>query len=231
MLTSRPAFGPLTRLRLARRRRAAEAYAGAGWPVVAGAWWDQARGRYSCGAQCGVAGQHAVCDGGVPGPDTAGAGPGRLAATPGGFPHTVMLVTGLGVDVVELPATARGVAIAAARSGVATAQLPTGRHLLFAASGPLDPGNPLPDRLIMHGEGSMVALPPSQLRHGPVEWSGRFRRPPAVGELRPVAEVLGLVREGLAAGSWPGGSPSWHRRTAAAWMTGRRGEDRCRYGG
>ena len=199
------AVTPLTRLLLARRQRVRSAYADAGWPVVSGSWW--VGDRYRCGApRCTVAGLHAVCDSTVAGPRGAGAVEGPDVSVEGRFPRSLLLVTGAAVDVVELPATALGVAAEAARWGVAVARLPAGRLLLFAGSGRLDPGVWPPeirrfDGVLVHGAGSLVPLPPSQLRGGPVRWRTRQRL--AVGELMPVADLLGRVLPLLPA-AWPG---------------------------
>ena len=197
MVTVGGGAAPLARLRLRRQRRAAAWYVAAGWPVVAGACW--VGHRYWCGVPwCTVTGLHPACR------DAAAAVENRdpLAALAaggrGGFPSSVLLVTGLAVDVLELPAGALHAAAAAAGWGVPVARLPEGRWLLFAGSGPVDPGvwpagATRLEEPFLHGEGedSLVALPPSVLRHGQVRWRTRPRL--VVGDLLPAAELVGRV--------------------------------------
>ena len=82
-------------LRQARRRAAVNAYLEAGWPIAPGAWWDSRAEQYRCRrVGCLTRGTIHAADGMTP------------AADPSAWssdPATVLLVTGHGIDVVELP--------------------------------------------------------------------------------------------------------------------------------
>lgn len=189
------------RLQRSRRRRALAAYGAAGWPVMAGSWWDGH--RYRCGAAgCRTQGLHPTCEAARIGWPRD---PGGLTETAGGAgvgpQDSLLLATGSGVDVVELPGWAAAVAAAAVGWGAPVARTPTGRWLLFAATGPVDPGlwtpENGPDELLLHSRDSFVPLPPSRLQHGRVAW--RSQPGPAVAELMPVPQLLARVLPVLAA--------------------------------
>lgn len=158
------------RLQLRQHRRVAGRYVARGWPIAAGSWWDGH--RYRCDlASCKVEGLHGVGHG-----DPAATSAEDLAGWPA-RPYTLLLLTGLGVDVLELPARA-GTAVAATRSRVRVpvARTPTGRWLLFVATGGLSDEAAEAARasgVLHHGAGSHVPLPPSRLAHGRVQWITR----------------------------------------------------------
>ena len=82
-------------LRQARRRAAVNAYLEAGWPIAPGAWWDPRAEQYRCRkVGCLTAGTIHAADGMTPRCD---------ASAWADDPATVLLVTGHGIDVVELP--------------------------------------------------------------------------------------------------------------------------------
>lgn len=220
------------RLRLDRRRRLAMRYAEAGWPVVPGAWWD--RSRYRCGGvECSVSGLHVAGHTGLPSPGSAGSVPAAADALPvevvarwSERPHTLLVATGSVVDALELPALATGAVEHGGALGVPVARLPTGRWLLFAATaeGGMDswaPTDPQWKGLLLHGQQSLVPLPPSLLLHGRVRWRSRPDLSP--DRLPPMADLLGRVlpllsttietsdhparevRQGLAPAAWARG--------------------------
>lgn len=197
MYTRRPpparwGAGSVTPHRRVQQWRVARRYEAEGWPVAAGAWWDGT--RFRCEApSCWVTGLHAAGHGdAVPtaGSPTAPAGWRR-------YPYTMLLLTGFGIDALELPARAAA-AVEAARAlptPPAIARVPTGRWLLFAASHrkEMAEGTLLAVAraagAVHHGHGSNVPLPPSRLALGPVRWHRR----PWTGGLPPVAELLAVV--------------------------------------
>src|SRR5947208_14375944 len=82
-------------LRQARRRAAVNAYLEAGWPIAPGAWWDPRGEQYRCRrVGCLTTGTIHAADGMIPRAD---------ASAWWSDPATVLLVTGHGIDVVELP--------------------------------------------------------------------------------------------------------------------------------
>jgi hypothetical protein len=186
---------------LFRRVLAASArrYAAAGWPVAAGAWWDGA--RYRCPAEpCRIAGHHSAGHG------APAANCSRDAAEITGwwavYPHTLILPTGLGVDVLDV-AGALGLAawqqLSYGGLRVPAARLPTGRLLLFVAAGhdataDLPAEFPAGAGLVYHRRGSYVIAPPSRLQHGQISW---IRAPWVDGwtppDPRPVLEAIAAV--------------------------------------
>lgn len=180
------------RLQLRHRRSVARRYVGRGWPVAAGSWWDGHRYRCDAGS-CRVEGLHVAGHG-----DPALAAAQDVADWPV-RPYTLLLPTGSAVDVLELPGRA-GTAVAATRSPVRlpVARTPTGRWLLFAATGGLSDGAEEAARasgVLHHGTGSHVPLPPSRLAHGTVQWITRpdcdhFDLPPVAGLLEWVLSLL-----------------------------------------
>ena len=170
--------------------------------MVPGAWWD--RSRYRCGGvECSVFGLH-VAGHTSPtatgpmgsGPAAVGARPEEVAAQWSERPHTLLLATGSVVDALELPALATDAVAEAGALGVPVARLPTGGWLLFAATaeGGTDSWAPIdPQRkgLLLHGQRSLVPLPPSLLPQGRVRWRSRPELSP--DRLLPAAELLARV--------------------------------------
>jgi hypothetical protein len=185
------------RLRLrSRLAAAAREYAGSGWPVAPGAWWDAAEARYRCDqAGCVTQGLHPT----LPGAGTivrrcqvsvvraAASDPAAVFRRWGHRPYSVLLPTGRIADVLELaPGTARRVLPVAPPGPIAL--LPDGRALLFAAVAP----NDLTGRLagagaLHHTDGSWVPMPPTPLAAGVVRW---LRSPGEVGWRLPSSRAL-----------------------------------------
>lgn len=144
-----------------------------GWPVVPG--------TYPSGASWvgrDTARQSVVPNGPVPVhpdyPDLAGCGPNEVARLWAGHPFSVLLVTGLGVDALDLPAdVGRGTAIGLRVAGlpVPIAATPAGRWIFPVAGGGVLPRDLAahPD-VVLHGAGSWVPLPPSPCLPGVVHW-------------------------------------------------------------
>lgn len=129
-------------------------------------------------------------------PAAAGALPAVMAAQWSERPHTLLLATGSVVDALELPALATDAVAEAGALGVPVARLPTGGWLLFAATpeGGTDCWAPIDPRrkgLLLHGQRSLVPLPPSLLPQGRVRWRSRPELSP--DRLLPVAKLLGRV--------------------------------------
>ncbi len=165
-------------------RAEAISFARHGWPVVPGSY---PRGSHWVGTprvgmprvgmppslRTGV-GQH----GSVPvHPDwtqLAGCGPERVAELWSGHPFSVLLATGMGVDVLDLPAElgrATAIGLRVVGVGVPVAATPSGRWLLPVLGGgalhrELDDH---PD-VVLHAEGDWVLLPPSPCLPGVVHW-------------------------------------------------------------
>ena len=141
-------------------------YVAAGWPVLPGAWWDGH--RYRCPElTCRTTGLH-------PAHQSASADPAVARAWWAAHPYTVLLPTGNAVDVLAVPGWAgrrvwrrlhlRGVPVPAA-------SLPGGDWLLFTAPSPAaPPADDVATRVVHHGAGSWVPVPPSALDRGPVRW-------------------------------------------------------------
>lgn len=168
----------LVRLRL---RRAALRLARQGWPVTPGAClqtsWPGRRastGRFDCGRLgCPTTACHPAMDCWE---QEASRDLGRVAGWWRYAPHSVLLPTGLGFDVLEVPASLGIRAVAARRwrrgdrGPVATT--PAGRWMFFVrAGGSLCPE--LAGRLdvVQHSRGSWVPAPPTRLVEGRVRWA------------------------------------------------------------
>ncbi len=204
-------------LRQARRRAAVTAYLESGWAVAPGAWWDPRAEQYRCRrVGCLTTGTIHAADGMTPRTDpTAWADD----------PATVLLITGHGIDVVELPlGTTPPEAIfsrAIVPGPVALWASVRPRLLIFAATtaggaDQLPPG--LPEGALLHSAGSYVPLPPSRVRTGDVVWM----RPPQsldwhLPQLSEVVDLLGRRLAGLApeaADDAPPPAPPARRRTS-----------------
>jgi hypothetical protein len=167
----------LDRLRL---RRAALRYAAHGWAVLPGA--RLAGHRFDCDRPgCPILGCHPAMESGV---DDASTDAARVARWWRRRSHSVLLVTGLAFDVVEVPATlglrvlgtARlhadvlGHEYADVRGPVAVT--PDGRWMFLVR-----PGRPLRPELercldvVRHGPGSWIPAAPSRIPEGPVRWA------------------------------------------------------------
>jgi hypothetical protein len=179
-------------LRQARRKAAVTAFLEAGWAIAPGAWWDPRVEQYRCRrVGCLTTGTIHAADGMTPRSDP------RAWADD---PATILLITGHGIDVVELPlGTTPPEAIfsrAMLPGPVALWASVRPRLLVFAAT---TGGGAVPDRLpqalpegaLLHSTGSYVPLPPSRVRTGDVVWM----RPPQsldwhLPELSEVVDVL-----------------------------------------
>jgi hypothetical protein len=162
-------------LRQTRRRAAVNAYLEARWPIAPGAWWDPRAEQYRCHrVGCLTTGTIHAADGLVPRAD---------AGAWSSDPATVLLVTGHGIDVVELPLGSTPPETRFSRAAlpgpVALWTSVRPRLLVFAstkgaASVPETLPAGLPEGVLLHAAGSYVPLPPSRVRTGDVVWM----RPP-----------------------------------------------------
>ena len=190
-------------LRQARRKAAVTAFLEAGWAIAPGAWWDPRVEQYHCRrVGCLTTGTIHAADGMTPRTDQSAWAD---------DPATILLITGHGIDVVELPlGTTPPDAIfsrTALPGPVALWASARPRLLLFAST---TGGRAVPDRLpdglpdgaLLHSTGSYVPLPPSRVRTGDVVW---MRPPQALGwELPELAEVVdALARRVSGDGSSP----------------------------
>jgi hypothetical protein len=187
-----------SRFRLSR----IEGFLAAGWPIAPGAWWDERDLSYRCGRlDCchRIRGLHPV--GGELKP--------VLEVKPWQrSPATVLLLTGLGIDVLEVDL--RTVAVEPilaelSRSGpVALLDVALPRLLLpvaapRAATPPMSSVGGFARRtgvagVGLHGAGSWVALPPARVRGGATRW---VTSPRAVDWVLPdLASVLDRLRSG-----------------------------------
>jgi hypothetical protein len=186
-------------LRQARRRAAVHAYLEAAWPIAPGAWWDARAEQYHCRrVGCLTTGTIHAAD---------GLTPQRDASPWNDDPATILLVTGHGIDVVELPlgSTPPEAIFSRALTPGPVALWTSARPRLLVLAGttegpvPQAPPSALPDGALLHGRGSYVPLPPSRVRTGDVIWI----RPPQTLDWRlpGLDEVLDLVTRRLAARS------------------------------
>jgi hypothetical protein len=198
-------------LRQARRRAAVNAYLEAGWSVAPGAWWDPRAEQYRCRkVGCLTTGTIHAADGMAPRHD---------ASAWADDPATVLLVTGHGIDVVELPLGSTPPEAIFSRAlipGPVALWASVRPRLLLLAS--TTGGGAVPDRLpeglpegaLLHSTGSYVPLPPSRVRTGDVVWM----RPPQSRDwvLPDLGEVVDLLARRLA----PAPSPAPERDPAPA---------------
>jgi hypothetical protein len=193
------------------------AYLEAGWAIAPGAWWDNRAEQYRCRrVGCLTTGTiHAA----------AGMAPRTDPTAWADDPATILLVTGHGIDVVELPlGTTPPEAIfsrAIVPGPVALWASVRPRLLLFAATtaggaDQLPPG--LPEGALLHSTGSYVPLPPSRVRTGDVVW---MRPPQSLDwQLPQLSEVVDLLARRLtgagaaplAEGETPAPAPPVRRR-------------------
>ena len=179
-------------LRQARRRAAVNAYLEAGWPIAPGAWWDARAEQYRCRrVGCLTTGTIHAADGMTPR---------RNPSAWSTDPATILLVTGHGIDVVELPLGSTPPDAIFSRAlipGPVALWTSVRPRLLVVASTTAGAGVPdtlprgLPEGALLHSTGSYVPLPPSRVRTGDVVWM----RPPQALDWRlpELGEVLGLL--------------------------------------
>jgi hypothetical protein len=145
-----------------------------GWPVVPGRYH---RGAHWVGMpsspRIGM-GQHDVMPVHSDWAQLAGCGPERVAELWSSHPFSVLLVTGMGLDALDLPAElGRATAIGMRVAGVPVpiAATPTGRWL-FPVFGGGTLHRELADHpdIVLHAQGSWVPLPPSPCLPGVVHW-------------------------------------------------------------
>jgi Bifunctional DNA primase/polymerase, N-terminal len=153
------------RLRRAALRRAAMAYAMHGWDVVPGAC--RVGNRFECGQPgCPTVTCHPAR---LDWEAAASHDPQAVRAWWRTFPYGVLLATGRTVDALEVPA-ALGQFVAAQTAGP-VAQAPDGGWLFLVRPGHgLRPEFDNQLDLVLHGRGSWVPLPPSELRYGRMRW-------------------------------------------------------------
>ena len=101
----------------------------------------------------------------------------RVAEWWSGLPYSILLPTGLTLDVIEVPASVGRRAAAVLRAvgvPVPIAATPTGEWLFPVRSGePLRPDLAGRGGMVLHGRGSYVAAPPSTFPQGSVHWRVR----------------------------------------------------------
>jgi hypothetical protein len=194
-------------LRQARRRAAVNAYLEAGWSVAPGAWWDPRAEQYRCRkVGCLTTGTIHAADGMTPRRD---------AAAWADDPATVLLITGHGIDVVELPLGSTPPEAIFSRAlipGPVALWASVRPRLLLLAS--TTGGGAVPDHLpeglpegaLLHSTGSYVPLPPSRVRTGDVVWM----RPPQSRDwvLPDLGEVVDLLARRLGAAPAPEPAPA-----------------------
>jgi hypothetical protein len=193
-------------LRQARRKAAVTAFLEAGWAIAPGAWWDARLEQYRCRrVGCLTTGTIHAADGMSPRTD-----PSAWADDPA----TILLITGHGIDVVELPLGSTPPEAIFSRAilpgPVALWASARPRLLLFAGT---TGGGAVPDRLpdglpegaLLHTTGSYVPLPPSRVRTGDVVWM----RPPQALEwqLPELGEVVDLLGRRLGSAAAASSSP------------------------
>jgi hypothetical protein len=230
VVRDRMGSGLNSRFRLSR----IEGFLAADWPVVPGAWWDEHEMVYRCGRVgcCDrMRGLHPV--GGALRP-VSDVGPWIRS------PATILLVTGLGIDVVEVDLRTVGLDAAmlarlSSAGPVALLDVVLPRLLIpvaapvfsdlavnAAATGGFARRTGVAG-VGLHGAGSWVALPPARLRGGTTRW---VTSPRSVGWALPdLAFVLDTLMPGSSASASvttpvtpvtppapAGPSVSWRRR-------------------
>jgi hypothetical protein len=169
-------LAPLDRIRL---RRCAGRYAVRGWAVIPGACLT--RRTFACGRPgCPVTGCHPAVEHWE---QAASSDPVRVAAWWRHRPHALLLATGRGFDVIEVPAYLGRLVldVARPRPGATTAghdrvygpvaTTPTGRWMFLVRTG--DPLRPELEQclyVLRHGPGSWIPAPPTRLPEGMVRW-------------------------------------------------------------
>jgi len=152
-------------LRRAVLRRAAVAFAGHGWNVVPGS--GLAGNRLDCGQPgCPTVALHPV----RPDWEAVACHDPRLVRTWWDvLPYGILLATGRTVDVLEVPAALGR--LAAGRVAGPIAATPHGSWLFLVRPGQrLRPELDSQLDVVLHGRGSWVPLPPTQLPEGRMRW-------------------------------------------------------------
>ncbi|AGL15305.1 bifunctional DNA primase/polymerase [Actinoplanes sp. N902-109] len=163
-----------------RLRRAAQRYAMHGWAVTPGAY--PTGGRFTCGrAGCRIMGCHPAVESWE---DDASTDVARVAGWWRQHPYTVLLATGSGFDVLEVPAAVGLRVLGAVRlhTGVIgpeqgdargpVAVTPSGRWMFFVLpDGELRPELASCLDILHHGRGSWIPAAPSRTPEGPVRWA------------------------------------------------------------
>jgi hypothetical protein len=169
-----------------------------GWPVVPGTWWqggawrgipaEPVRGLTIDLSRAAGWDSVPAVSGGV---SSASCDSSQVSLWWSRSPFSVLLATGSALDVVEMPAElGRRVACTLRRVGAVAplAATPSGRWWL-----PVTPGSPLHPELaahtevVLHGPGSWVIAPPSEMEDGLVHW----RVPPSASGWRlPESELV-----------------------------------------
>jgi hypothetical protein len=187
-------MNPVTTPRL---RRQAMRYVRHGWALAPGAWWTRRR-RYQCTTPgCLVAGLH-PCD--HPGDALAAStnvarvaveDPVGVKAVWGDRPYSLLLPTGRGIDVIEVPIGAMRLPPPPSLGAPVAIKDGDGARrcwLIFARSGdPVAPETRLRQvpGLVIHQAGSWVPIPPSPVR-GRLTW---LRPPESTGWEMPTLNV------------------------------------------
>lgn len=146
----------LLRMRL---RNTAKRFADHGWPVTPGAYFNGK--RMACDrATCWATSCHPLL------PDWEKTT--DLGDWWADRPHAVLLPTGRVFDVIEVPALL-GAKVRGMTGPIAT--LPTGRWMFLVKPGtPLSPELDHRMDIVLHGAGSWIPAPPTQLPEGSVRW-------------------------------------------------------------
>lgn len=182
-----------------------------GWPVVPGAWWAPLRQRHRCDSPaCRATGLHPApvgChDGAVCAPGQADLARYTVrdaaeVATRWAFrPYTVLVVTGLVVDALDLPAPL-GERLLTAMTALRSPTVATvggGRTSVFLAAGPaVDPSRAAGWNragVVCHQRGSWTVAAPSVVDGRPVSWAPHppwpSRQLPDADEVLPLLDQL-----------------------------------------
>jgi len=189
-----------------RLRRAALRFAEQGWSVTPGAWLepagDAAPSRFECGRPgCVTSSCHPAF---THWDDDATTDPSRIEEWWQDAPYSLLLATGHGIEVIEVPALLGARAVCGPVTGPGrpsvtgalrgpVAITPQDRWMFFVRAdrdAPDDAGLcPEFERredVLCHARGSWVPLPPTRLRSGPVRWEVS---PDDVGWQLPTSEL------------------------------------------
>ncbi|MFG1924374.1 bifunctional DNA primase/polymerase [Cryptosporangium sp. NPDC048952] len=183
---------------------AAEEYLSAGWSVTPGAYWNPQSRTYRCGRpHCDLKGPHPV-DATAPGRCRPEAGvraahPAQVTGWWHAHGYAVMMPTGaLSATVLAGPPEVIDVLaghLEASGHPAPVLAYPSGEHQLFSAPLVIDEAlwlGTAVGRIVLHGAGSWVTLPPSTVSAGRLAW---LRPPWETGwRLPPSAEVLAALR-------------------------------------
>lgn len=146
-------------------RRAAQQYAGRGWPVVPGAAF--VADRYICGPLCPTVACHPAIDSWE---DAASTDSSDVSAWWANIPFSVLLATGRAFDVIEVPASIGAPTARHARFGP-IAVMPTGRWMFLVRPGDgLRPELAARLDVVLHAQGSWIPVPPTRTPNGHIRW-------------------------------------------------------------